>query len=72
MLGLELIVVQALLSVFKGKFFDARGKETAIERCEICVEDQIDTSACRFQIRMLCRHGQSIDADIQGYMTKTF
>lgn len=48
---------KALISVFKARITDARGRETAIDRCEVNVQDQADQMQCRFIIRMICNHG---------------
>ncbi|QDS75670.1 hypothetical protein FKW77_007473 [Venturia effusa] len=48
---------KALISVFKARITDARGRETAIDRCEVHVQDQADETQCRFIIRMICNHG---------------
>ncbi|OCK96252.1 uncharacterized protein K441DRAFT_657638 [Cenococcum geophilum 1.58] len=48
---------KALLSVFKGRLDDARGKDTAIDRCEVSVQDRPDQTECRFVIRMVCNQG---------------
>ncbi|RDI88972.1 hypothetical protein Vi05172_g1006 [Venturia inaequalis] len=48
---------KALISVFKARITDARGRETAIDRCEVNVQDQADETQCRFIIRMICYHG---------------
>jgi cell cycle checkpoint control protein RAD9A len=50
--------MQALISVFKARITDARGRETAIDRCEVNVQDQADEMQCRFIIRMICNHGE--------------
>ncbi|KAK2784466.1 hypothetical protein FQN53_008455, partial [Emmonsiellopsis sp. PD_33] len=47
----------ALLSVFKGRVNDFKDRETAIERCEVRVQDGPDEAECRFVVRMICRHG---------------
>jgi hypothetical protein len=51
--------LQALLSVFKGRVFDpSREKDTAIERCDVSVEDGEGKAKSRFVIKMVCRHGK--------------
>ncbi|TVY35838.1 DNA repair protein rad9 [Lachnellula subtilissima] len=48
---------KALLSVFKGRGFDpTREKDTAIEKCEISVEDG-EGKKSRFVVKIVCRHG---------------
>ncbi|KAL8939775.1 MAG: hypothetical protein Q9216_003162 [Gyalolechia sp. 2 TL-2023] len=49
--------MQALLSVFKGRLGDAREKDTAVERCEVSIQDQPDSLECRMIVKMICRHG---------------
>ncbi|OCK79277.1 hypothetical protein K432DRAFT_330472 [Lepidopterella palustris CBS 459.81] len=51
------IYSKALLSVFKGRLDDARGKDTAIDRCEVSVQDRPDQTECRFVIKMVCKQG---------------
>ncbi|CAK3827262.1 related to rad9 [Lecanosticta acicola] len=48
---------KALQSVFKGRMADARGRETAIERCDVSVEGQPDKTECRLIVEMLSKHG---------------
>ncbi|KIN06167.1 hypothetical protein OIDMADRAFT_49656 [Oidiodendron maius Zn] len=49
---------KALLSVFKGRATDPmREKDTAIERCDVTVEDGEGTGKSRFIIKIACRHG---------------
>ncbi|KAI9844289.1 MAG: hypothetical protein M1837_005699 [Sclerophora amabilis] len=48
---------KALLSVFKGRLMDARDKDTAIERCEISIQDRPEKAECRLVVKMICRHG---------------
>ncbi|KAL8715081.1 MAG: hypothetical protein Q9220_001038 [cf. Caloplaca sp. 1 TL-2023] len=48
---------KALLSVFKGRLGDSRDKDTAIERCDVLVQEQPDQTECRIVIKMICRHG---------------
>lgn len=50
---------QALLSVFKGRLLDARERDTAIENCELSIQDNPDTVECRLIVKMFCRHGRS-------------
>jgi len=52
-----LIHLQALLSVFRGRVVDpTREKDTAVERCDVSVEDGGQTKS-RFIIKIMCRHG---------------
>ncbi|KAI9750931.1 MAG: ribosomal protein S14, S11 [Chaenotheca gracillima] len=44
---------KALLSVFKTKLFDAREKASAIERCEISIQDRPQKTECRLIVRVL-------------------
>ncbi|KAN0103054.1 DNA repair protein-like protein rad9 [Hyaloscypha variabilis] len=49
---------KALLSVFKGRVVDPiREKDTAIERCDVSVEDGEGKTRSRFIIKIICRHG---------------
>ncbi|KAK5169586.1 uncharacterized protein LTR77_005563 [Saxophila tyrrhenica] len=56
------ILNKALQSVFKGRANDSRGRESAVERCDVSVQDQPDKAECRLVVKMLCKHG----------MTKTY
>ncbi|KAF4624704.1 hypothetical protein G7Y89_g13468 [Cudoniella acicularis] len=48
----------ALLSVFKGRIGDpTRERDTAIERCDVSVEDEEGKTKSRFVIKIVCRHG---------------
>ena len=50
--------MQALLSVFKGRAVDPnREKDTAVERCDVSVEDGEERMKSRFVIKIVCRHG---------------
>ncbi|KAJ9191157.1 hypothetical protein DTO027B5_6756 [Paecilomyces variotii] len=51
------IYLKALLSVFKGRTNDVRGKDTAIERCDVELQDNEDEAECRLVIKMICGHG---------------
>ncbi|PGH02227.1 cell cycle checkpoint control protein RAD9A [Blastomyces parvus] len=51
------IYIKALLSVFRGRVSDFKDRETAVERCEVRLQDSPDEAQCRFIIQMLCRHG---------------
>jgi len=44
--------------VFAGRLDDARGKDTAIERCEVSVQDRPAETECRFVVKMICPHGK--------------
>ncbi|PBP17691.1 DNA repair protein rad9 [Diplocarpon rosae] len=49
---------KALLSVFKGRAIDpTREKDTAVEKCEIAIEDGEGKAKSRFVIKITCRHG---------------
>lgn len=49
---------KALLSVFKGRVVDpTREKDTAVEKCDVSVEDGEGKAKSRFIIKMTCRHG---------------
>ncbi|KAI9845388.1 MAG: hypothetical protein M1838_001743 [Thelocarpon superellum] len=48
---------KALLSVFKGRLLDARDRDTAIERCELSIQDRPGVAECRLLVKMMCRHG---------------
>ncbi|EGC45311.1 DNA repair protein RAD9 [Histoplasma capsulatum var. duboisii H88] len=51
------IYIKALLSVFRGRVSDFKDKETAIERCEVRLQDGPNETQCRFIIQMICRQG---------------
>jgi cell cycle checkpoint control protein RAD9A len=46
-----------MLSVFKPRLDDARGKDTAIDRCEVSVQDRPDKTECRFVVKMFSNQG---------------
>ncbi|KAG0648557.1 DNA repair rad9 [Hyphodiscus hymeniophilus] len=49
---------KALLSVFKGRVVDpTREKDTAVERCDVSIEDGEGETKSRFIIKIVCRHG---------------
>lgn len=48
---------RALLSVFKGRLYDPLGRDGAIDRCEVSVQDRADEAQCRFIIKMVCNQG---------------
>jgi cell cycle checkpoint control protein RAD9A len=49
------------LSVFKGRVVDpSREKDTAVERCDVSVEDGEGKTKSRFVIKIVCRHGMSL------------
>lgn len=52
---------QALVSVFKGRGLDARGRDVAVERCDVSVQDQPDKTECRLAVKMLCKNGTHHD-----------
>lgn len=39
-----------------------REKETAAERCEVAIQDDIDNTKCRIVVKMICKHG-TLDHD---------
>lgn len=46
--------------MFKGRAVDpTREKDTAIEKCEVSVEDGEGKTKSRLIIKMFCRHGMS-------------
>jgi hypothetical protein len=48
------------LSVFKGRVVDPnREKDTAVERCDVSVEDGDGKAKSRFVIKIICRHGNA-------------
>ncbi|KAK5714686.1 hypothetical protein LTR17_017141 [Elasticomyces elasticus] len=50
---------RALQSVFKGRSNDGRGRESAVERCDVSIQDQPDKTECRLIVKMLCKHGMT-------------
>ncbi|OJD28936.1 dna repair protein rad9 [Diplodia corticola] len=48
---------KALLSVFKGRIIDPRGKDTTVDRCEVSLQDRPDQAECRLIIKMLSDQG---------------
>ena len=48
---------RALLSVFKGRLYDPLGRDGAVERCEVSLQDQDNEAYCRFIIKMVCNQG---------------
>ncbi|ORY10413.1 Rad9-domain-containing protein [Clohesyomyces aquaticus] len=48
---------KALLSVFKGRLYDPLGRDGAIDRCEVSVQDRPDQTECRFIVKMVCNQG---------------
>ncbi|KAF2431199.1 hypothetical protein EJ08DRAFT_191141 [Tothia fuscella] len=51
------ILNKALTSVFKSRAVDLKGRDTAIEKCDVSLQDRADEAQCRFIIRMFCGHG---------------
>ena len=50
---------QALLSVFKSRVVDpTRERDTAVEKCDVSVEDGEGKAKSRFIIKIMCRHGK--------------
>lgn len=48
---------KALLSVFKGRLYDPLGRDGAIDRCEVTVQERADETQCRFIVKMVCNQG---------------
>ncbi|KAJ9645973.1 hypothetical protein H2199_003016 [Coniosporium tulheliwenetii] len=48
---------KALLSVFKGRIADARGRDSAIDRCEVSVQERPDEVECRLVVKMVHNQG---------------
>ncbi|KAF2191034.1 hypothetical protein K469DRAFT_558355 [Zopfia rhizophila CBS 207.26] len=48
---------KALLSVFKGRLYDPLGRDGAIDRCEVTLQDRPDQTECRFIVKMVCNQG---------------
>lgn len=48
---------KALLSVFKGRLFDPLGRDGAIDRCEVSVQERETEAQCRFIVKMVCNQG---------------
>ncbi|KAH7139020.1 Rad9-domain-containing protein [Dendryphion nanum] len=48
---------KALLSVFKSRLYDPLGRDGAIDRCEVSVQDRPDETQCRFIVKMVCNQG---------------
>jgi cell cycle checkpoint control protein RAD9A len=48
---------KALLSVFKGRLYDPLGRDGAIDRCEVSVQDRENEAQCRFIVKMVCNQG---------------
>lgn len=48
---------KALLSVFKARLYDPLGRDGAVERCEVSLQDQNNEAYCRFIIKMVCNQG---------------
>ncbi|KAF1947826.1 hypothetical protein EJ02DRAFT_507634 [Clathrospora elynae] len=48
---------KALLSVFKGRLFDPLGRDGAIDRCEVSVQERENETQCRFIVKMVCNQG---------------
>lgn len=46
---------KALLSVFKARLYDPLGRDGAVERCEVSLQD--NESYCRFIVKMVCNQG---------------
>jgi cell cycle checkpoint control protein RAD9A len=48
---------KALLSVFKGRLFDPLGRDGAIDRCDVSVQERENETQCRFIVKMVCNQG---------------
>jgi cell cycle checkpoint control protein RAD9A len=48
---------KALLSVFKGRLYDPLGRDGAIDRCEVSVQEREYEAQCRFIVKMVCNQG---------------
>lgn len=48
---------KALLSVFKGRLYDPLGRDGAIDRCEVSVQERENETQCRFIVKMVCNQG---------------
>lgn len=51
---------QALLSVFKGRILDPKGKDTTVDKCQVTLQDRPDEAECRLIIKMLSNQGDWI------------
>lgn len=48
---------KSLLSVFKGRLHDPLGRDGAIDRCEVSVQERENEAHCRFIVKMVCNQG---------------
>ncbi|CAN9142502.1 hypothetical protein CC77DRAFT_1017290 [Alternaria alternata] len=48
---------KALLSVFKSRLYDPLGRDGAIDRCEVSVQERENETQCRFIVKMVCNQG---------------
>ena len=48
---------KALLSVFKGRLYDPLGRDGAIDRCVVSVQERENETQCRFIVKMVCNQG---------------
>jgi cell cycle checkpoint control protein RAD9A len=48
---------KSLLSVFKGRLYDPLGRDGAIDRCEVSVQERENEAQCRFIVKMVCNQG---------------
>jgi cell cycle checkpoint control protein RAD9A len=48
---------KALLSVFKGRLYDPLGRDGAIDRCDVIVQERENETQCRFIVKMVCNQG---------------
>lgn len=49
------MLTKALLFVFKGRLYDPLGRDGAIDRCEVSIQE--NETQCRFIVKMVCNHG---------------
>jgi cell cycle checkpoint control protein RAD9A len=48
---------KSLLSVFKSRLHDPLGRDGAIDRCEVSVQERETEAQCRFIVKMVCNQG---------------
>lgn len=46
--------------MFKGRANDVRGREGAIERCDVSVQEQLGKTECRLVVKMICKNGEDL------------
>ncbi|KAF2033728.1 hypothetical protein EK21DRAFT_86198 [Setomelanomma holmii] len=49
--------IKALVSVFKSRLYDPLGRDGAIDRCEVSVQERDNEAQCRFIVKMVCNPG---------------